>query len=69
MTATSSNDGTVGLLLSGGLDSSILLGHLLGKGRRVQPFYVRSHLLWEEAELRPPKRCCKPSAAIRSSRW
>ena len=52
MTATSSNDATVGLLLSGGLDSSILLGHLLDKGRRVQPFYVRSQLLWEDAELR-----------------
>jgi 7-cyano-7-deazaguanine synthase len=52
MTATSSNDGTVGLLLSGGLDSSILLGHLRDTGRRVQPFYIRSQLLWETAELR-----------------
>ena len=41
----------IGLLLSGGLDSSILLGHLLATGRRVQPFYVRSHLLWEGEEL------------------
>ena len=31
----------IGLLLSGGLDSSILLGHLLAHGRRVQPFYIR----------------------------
>ncbi len=52
MTAMVSNDSTVGLLLSGGLDSAILLGRLLGDGRRVQPFYVRSHLLWENAELR-----------------
>jgi 7-cyano-7-deazaguanine synthase len=51
MTATSSNDATVGLLLSGGLDSSILLGNLLGQGRRVQPFYIRSQLLWEKVEL------------------
>ena len=41
----------IGLLLSGGLDSSILLGNLLATGRGVQPFYVRSHLLWEGEEL------------------
>ena len=38
------------LLLSGGLDSAILLVHLLRQGRTVQPFYVRSRLAWEEAE-------------------
>jgi len=42
---------TVGLLLSGGLDSSILLVHLLQQGHEVQPFYVRSHLAWERVEL------------------
>lgn len=42
----------VGLLLSGGLDSSILLGHLLEQGRAVQPFYVRAGLFWETAEQR-----------------
>ncbi len=41
---------TIGLLLSGGLDSGILLGHLLAGGRRVRPFYVRSGLCWETAE-------------------
>ena len=41
-----------GVLLSGGLDSSILLGMLAGQGRRVQPLYVRSGLLWEPEELR-----------------
>ncbi len=51
MTATSTNAAAVGLLLSGGLDSGILLGHLLNGGRRVRPFYVRSQLVWEEAEL------------------
>lgn len=40
-----------GLLLSGGLDSGILLGHLLAEGHHVQPFYVRSGLVWERAEL------------------
>ncbi len=46
-----SRDSTIGVMLSGGLDSSILLGHLLCKGYRVRPFYVRSGLVWEEVEL------------------
>lgn len=47
---------TVGLLVSGGLDSGILLGKLLGEGRRVQPFYVRAGLFWEEHELAALRR-------------
>ena len=43
---------SIGLLLSGGLDSCILLGHLAAEKRRVQPFYIRSQLRWEEEELR-----------------
>jgi 7-cyano-7-deazaguanine synthase len=46
----------VGLLLSGGLDSAILLGHLLAAGHRVQPFYIRSHLHWEAAEETAARR-------------
>ncbi len=42
---------TVGLLLGGALDSAILLGTLLQRNCRVQPFYVRSCLAWEAAEL------------------
>lgn len=41
----------VGVLVSGGLDSAILLAHLLDQEQSVQPFYVRSHLAWEETEL------------------
>jgi 7-cyano-7-deazaguanine synthase len=44
------------VLLSGGLDSAILVGHLLAEGRRVQPFYVRSHLVWERHELEAARR-------------
>jgi len=40
----------VGLLLSGGLDSAILLGCLVEQGHEVQPFYVRCGLIWEQAE-------------------
>lgn len=42
---------TVGLLLSGGLDSSILMGRLLEQGETVQPFYIRSGLYWQDAEF------------------
>jgi 7-cyano-7-deazaguanine synthase len=39
------------VLASGGLDSSVLLAELAGKGRRVFPVYVRAGLRWERAEL------------------
>jgi 7-cyano-7-deazaguanine synthase len=42
---------TIGVLASGGLDSSILIGHLLRQGRRVQPFYIRTGLQWQGEEL------------------
>ena len=40
----------IGLMLSGGLDSAILLAHLLEQDRRVQPFYVSTGCVWEAAE-------------------
>lgn len=43
---------TFGLLFSGGLDSSIMLGQMLAEGLSVQPFYIRSGLLWQRAEQR-----------------
>jgi 7-cyano-7-deazaguanine synthase len=42
----------IGVLLSGGLDSAILLGELLRGGRHVVPFYVRTGCVWQECELR-----------------
>lgn len=47
---------TVGLLLSGGLDSSILLDQFLNHGWRVQPFYIRCGLCWETEEFRAVQR-------------
>ncbi|MGC3970213.1 MAG: 7-cyano-7-deazaguanine synthase [Pirellulales bacterium] len=47
---------SLGLLVSGGLDSGILLGHLLSQGREIQPFYVRAGLYWETEELAALRR-------------
>ncbi|MEA1951771.1 MAG: 7-cyano-7-deazaguanine synthase [Planctomycetota bacterium] len=47
---------TVGVLLSGGLDSSILLGRLLAEGKRIQPFFIRSGLVWQQEELSALRR-------------
>jgi 7-cyano-7-deazaguanine synthase len=42
---------TIGVLASGGLDSCVLVAHLLRQGHGVRPFYVRCGLLWEREEL------------------
>jgi 7-cyano-7-deazaguanine synthase len=47
---------TTGLLLSGGLDSAILLGQQLAAGAAVVPFYVRTGCVWEAAEVRAVRR-------------
>ena len=44
-------DNAVCVLLSGGLDSCVLLSELVNKFDRVHPVYIRCGLLWEEAEL------------------
>ena len=49
--AKQSSDAPIGVLTSGGLDSCILVGHLLRQGRRVQPFYIRTGVVWESQEL------------------
>jgi 7-cyano-7-deazaguanine synthase len=41
----------IGLLLSGGIDSAVLLGQFLEQGRRVVPFYVRTGCVWQAEEL------------------
>jgi 7-cyano-7-deazaguanine synthase len=63
--STQDTAGPVGVLLSGGLDSSILLADLLARGRIVQPFYVRSQLVWERYELDAARRFTQ---AVRSQR-
>jgi 7-cyano-7-deazaguanine synthase len=39
-------------LASGGLDSAILLAHLVSEGHEVTPIYVRFGLAWEDVESR-----------------
>lgn len=46
----------VGLLVSGGLDSGILLCQLFKQGIDAQPFYVRCGLAWESVELTAVRR-------------
>jgi 7-cyano-7-deazaguanine synthase len=53
----------IGLLFSGGLDSSILAGELCRQGHRVQPIYVVSQLFWEADELRSAKKFLKAIAS------
>jgi 7-cyano-7-deazaguanine synthase len=53
------------VLMSGGLDSSILLAHLADQGHRVQPLYIRSNLIWQRDELAAAERFL---AAIAQSR-
>ena len=43
-------ESTVGLLLSGGVDSALLLAELSRQGRMVQPIYVSMGCVWEQAE-------------------
>jgi 7-cyano-7-deazaguanine synthase len=53
----------IGLLASGGLDSCILLGRLLDDGREVRPFYVRTGVTWEGAEVAALRRFIERVAA------
>jgi 7-cyano-7-deazaguanine synthase len=39
------------VLVSGGIESSVLLHDALGRYDRVTPLYIRNHLRWEDTEL------------------
>ncbi|HTN74145.1 MAG TPA: 7-cyano-7-deazaguanine synthase [Pirellulaceae bacterium] len=52
----SGHSNTVGVLLSGGLDSCILVATLLRASRQVQPFYVRTDVIWAAAEYNAIRR-------------
>ncbi|MBN1909808.1 MAG: 7-cyano-7-deazaguanine synthase [Pirellulales bacterium] len=61
--AAETDNATTGVLLSGGLDSSVLLGDLVRRGRPVQPFFIRSGLAWETCELEAVHRFLDAVAA------
>ena len=44
------------VLVSGGLDSAVLLGEAIGKLKSVHPLYLRSGLYWESTELEHLRR-------------
>ena|SRR3989338_34573 len=53
----------IAVLISGGLDSSILLSHLLKKGSKIVPIYVKSGHVWEKVEIYWLRRYLKKIAA------
>lgn len=59
------NKVNIGVLYSGGLDSSALICHLLSHGHTVWPVYVQSSLSWEKTELYWAQRFLK---SIRSKK-
>lgn len=59
---------SVGLLFSGGLDSAILLSHLLTQGHAVRPIYIGSGVVWEAAERSAARSYLAASASSRLGR-
>jgi 7-cyano-7-deazaguanine synthase len=55
-TSLTPKNSALAVLVSGGLDSAILVGESLGQHAQVHPLYVRQGLLWESAELHYLKR-------------
>jgi 7-cyano-7-deazaguanine synthase len=53
----------IAVLVSGGLDSAVLLAELVSAGRTVYPLYVRCDLSWESAELEHLRRFLAAVAA------
>ena len=43
--------GTAAVLVSGGLDSALLLAEMAREMSEVTPLYIRAGLAWEETEL------------------
>lgn len=72
------------VLISGGLDSCVLLAHLAEQGRELTPLYVQAGLVWERVELiwlrrfldrlnhpglKPLRRLSLPVEDIYQSHW
>jgi 7-cyano-7-deazaguanine synthase len=55
---------TIGLLLSGGIDSAVLLDQLLRQGSRVVPFYVRTGCVWDPCEWDAVRQILSATSAV-----
>jgi len=60
-------EGAVAVLASGGVDSAILVAHLVNQGREVTPIYVRFGLAWEDTEARHLERFLASLTAPRAN--
>lgn len=49
--STNSSDSRACVLVSGGIESSVLLQDALARYQSVTPVYIQNHLRWEEVEL------------------
>jgi 7-cyano-7-deazaguanine synthase len=58
-----SDDTPLAILVSGGLDSAILLGEALGAYPAIHPLYVRTGAAWEATEFRFLQRFLKAMAS------
>jgi 7-cyano-7-deazaguanine synthase len=56
MTHAGNRDAALAVLVSGGLDSAILLGEMVREREAVHPLYVRHGLYWEADELHHLRR-------------
>src|SRR5262249_17253144 len=61
MIPVESSRAALAVLVSGGLDSAILLCEMLRGGKTVHPLYVRQGLFWETEELRQLRRFLEAS--------
>jgi 7-cyano-7-deazaguanine synthase len=65
LVASSPVPAALAVLVSGGLDSAILVGDSLRQGRAVQPLYVRCGLHWEEVEMQHLRQFLRTLASPR----
>jgi len=56
----------IALLISGGIDSAVMLADAAGRFPRVYPLYIRTGLIWEDAELAHLRRYLQAIASLQT---